>query len=159
MKRHMEAQQLPGRQFPLASERLTPGILSDLEPGSQSSLNCEVRQRDPEQPCLRALVRMSAATYLFIMRNTTVTYVGDYIYIFLKWFCNIYVAFLPKNYEYILIMSCHRILINKLLEFTNEEFGTKGRTKPTHGKLVQKKISFNNISAFFQLKLRSRVAK
>lgn len=81
----------------MASERLIPSILSDLEPGSLSSLNCEVRQRDPEQPCLQALVRMSAASYLFIMRNTTVTYLGDYIYIFLKWFCNIYVAFLPKK--------------------------------------------------------------
>lgn len=56
-------------------------------------------------------------------------------------------------------MSCHSILINKLLEFTNEEFGIKGRTKPTHGKLVRKKISFNYVSAFVQLKPRSRVAK
>lgn len=55
-------------------------------------------------------------------------------------------------------MSFHSILMNKLLEFTSEEFGTKGRTKPTRGKLVRKKQ--NKTSAliifllFFNLSLK-----
>ena len=32
-------------------------------------------------------------------------------------------------------MSCHNILGNRLLEFTNEESGTDGITKATQGKL------------------------
>lgn len=34
-------------------------------------------------------------------------------------------------------MSFHNILVNILLEFTNEEFGTNGRTKATQGKLIR----------------------
>ena len=48
-------------------------------------------------------------------------------------------------------MSCRNILGNRLLEFTNEEFGTNGITKATQGKLrgknKEKSISFNHTSA------------